>query len=173
MKRNTTFKQIIIWFLFFILLGGIYSSLIINEREKEVPYSYFRLKLKEKQVKKVYISNDTVRGEILENGKVIKFRTIPLSDPQLVKDMEEAGVEVFQGVPDRSWITTILFNIGWIILFILAWWFIFFRQANVAGKQAMNFAKSRARQVDPKKNRVTFKDVAGCDEAKEELLDIV
>lgn len=173
MKRTNPFRQMFLWFLFFIFLAGIYNSIVMSDKEKEVPYSYFKLKLKEKQVKKVYVSSDMIRGEINENGKIVKFRTIPLSDPDLIKDMENSGVEVFSGVPDRSWITTLLLNIGWILLFILAWWFIFFRQANVTGKQAMNFAKSRARQIDPKKNRVTFKDVAGCDEAKEELMDIV
>ncbi|MCX7648326.1 MAG: ATP-dependent zinc metalloprotease FtsH [Elusimicrobiales bacterium] len=143
------------------------------ESEKEVPYSYFKSKLKNKEVKKVYISNDVIRGELVDNNKTVKFKTLPLNDPDLVKDMEASGVENFSGVADRSWITTVIFNIGWILLFVLAWWFIFFRQANVTGKQAMNFAKSKARQIDPKKNKITFKDVAGCDEAKEELADIV
>jgi cell division protease FtsH len=146
---------------------------LFTEKEKEVPYSYFKSKLKKKEVKKVYISNDIIRGEFIEGDKTVRFRTLPLNDPDLVKDMEENGVETFSGVADRSWITSVLLNIGWILLFILAWWFIFFRQANITGKQAMNFAKSRARQIDPKKNRVTFADVAGCDEAKEELMDVV
>jgi cell division protease FtsH len=173
MRKMNSFKQIMMWMLIFFIFAGIYNFLLFTEKEKEVPYSYFKSKLKKKEVKKVYISNDIIRGEFIEGEKTVRFRTLPLNDPDLVKDMEENGVETFSGVADRSWITSVLLNIGWILLFILAWWFIFFRQANITGKQAMNFAKSRARQIDPKKNRVTFADVAGCDEAKEELMDVV
>ena len=173
MRKMNSFKQIMMWMLIFFIFAGIYNFLLFTEKEKEVPYSYFKSKLKKKEVKKVYISNDIIRGEFIEGDKTVRFRTLPLNDPALVKDMEENGVETFSGVADRSWITSVLLNIGWILLFILAWWFIFFRQANITGKQAMNFAKSRARQIDPKKNRVTFADVAGCDEAKEELMDVV
>jgi cell division protease FtsH len=173
MRKINSFKQIMMWMLIFFIFAGIYNFLLFTEKEKEVPYSYFKSKLKKKEVKKVYISNDIIRGEFIEGDKTVRFRALPLNDPDLVKDMEENGVETFSGVADRSWITSVLLNIGWILLFILAWWFIFFRQANITGKQAMNFAKSRARQIDPKKNRVTFADVAGCDEAKEELIDVV
>jgi len=173
MRKMNSFKQIMMWMLIFFIFAGIYNFLLFTEKEKEVPYSYFKSKLKKKEVKKVYISNDIIRGEFIEGDKTVRFRTLPLNDPDLVKDMEENAVETFSGVADRSWITSVLLNIGWILLFILAWWFIFFRQANITGKQAMNFAKSRARQIDPKKNRVTFADVAGCDEAKEELMDVV
>jgi len=173
MKKTNGIKQILFWLLGFILIAGIYNSISVMEQEKEVPYSYFKSKLKNKEVKKVYISNDTIKGELIENNKTVKFRTLPLNDPDLIKDMEAAGVENFSGVADRSWITSILLNIGWLLLFILAWWFIFFRQANITGKQAMSFARSKARQIDLKKNKITFKDVAGCDEAKEELTDIV
>jgi len=173
MRKMNSFKQIMMWMLIFFIFAGIYNFLLFTEKEKEVPYSYFKSKLKKKEVKKVYISNDIIRGEFIEGDKTVRFRTLPLNDPDLVKDMEENAVETFSGVADRSWITSVLLNIGWILLFILAWWFIFFRQANITGKQAMNFAKSRARQIDPKKNRVTFADVAGCDEAKEELIDVV
>ncbi|HOJ87179.1 MAG TPA: ATP-dependent metallopeptidase FtsH/Yme1/Tma family protein, partial [Elusimicrobiales bacterium] len=173
MRKTNGIKQIFLWLIGFLLIAGIYNSLTMMESEKEVPYSYFKSKLKNKEVKKVYISNDVIRGELVDNNKTVKFKTLPLNDPDLVKDMEASGVENFSGVADRSWITTVIFNIGWILLFVLAWWFIFFRQANVTGKQAMNFAKSKARQIDPKKNKITFKDVAGCDEAKEELADIV
>ena len=173
MKKTKSFKQVMLWMMGFFLIAIIYNSLLFVEKEREIPYSYFKSKLKKKEIKKIYISPDIIRGEFLENNKTVRFRTIPLNDPDLIKDMEENGVEMFSGVADRSWITSVLLNIGWILLFILAWWFIFFRQANITGKQAMNFARSRARQIDPKKNRVTFKDVAGCDEAKEELMDIV
>jgi cell division protease FtsH len=173
MRKTNSIKQFILWIVGFLLIAGIYNSLLMIEREREISYSYFKSKLKSKEVKKVYIAGDIIRGEMLENNRTVKFKTIPINDPDLIKDMENAGVESYGGVADKSWITSIILNIGWILLFIFAMWFIFFRQANITGKQAMSFARSRARQIDPKKNRVTFKDVAGCDEAKEELMDIV
>jgi cell division protease FtsH len=173
MRKTNSIKQFILWIVGFFLIAGIYNSLLMIEREREISYSYFKSKLKSKEVKKVYIAGDIIRGEMLENNRTVKFKTIPINDPDLIKDMENAGVESYGGVADKSWITSIILNIGWILLFIFAMWFIFFRQANITGKQAMSFARSRARQIDPKKNRVTFKDVAGCDEAKEELMDIV
>lgn len=173
MKNKNGLKQVILWLLVFVFIAGIYNSLSVMNTEKDIPYSYFKAKLKNKEIKKVSIAPDIIRGEMIENNKTVRFKTIPLHDPDLIKDMEGAAVDNFSGVPDRSWVTTLLFNIGWILIFIFVWWFIFYRQANMAGKQAMSFAKSKARQLDNKKKKITFKDVAGCEEAKEELIDIV
>ena len=79
----------------------------------------------------------------------------------------------FSGEADKSWITSLMLNIGWILIFVFLWWFLFVRQAQMGGKQAMGFGKSKAKQQDLKKQKVTFKDVAGCEETKEELSDIV
>lgn len=156
-----------------MLIAGVYNSLRVSQAERDIPYSEFKSRLKNKEINKVEISPDLIKGEMTVEGKKVNFRTIPLTDSNLVKDMEDAGVQNFSGTPDRSWITSLLLNVGWILIFILVWWFIFFRQAQMGGKQAMNFGKSRARQQDLKKNKITFKDVAGCDESKEELKDIV
>ncbi|MEW5950775.1 MAG: ATP-dependent zinc metalloprotease FtsH [Elusimicrobiota bacterium] len=170
---NKGMRQLLLWMLGFMLLAGIYNSIKVSQSEKDIPYSEFKSKLKSKEIKKVVVSPDLIKGEMIAEGKKVNFKTIPMSDNNLVKDMEEAGVENFAATADKSWITSILLNIGWILIFILIWWFIFFRQAQMGGKQAMNFGKSRARQQDLKKNKITFKDVAGCDESKEELKDIV
>jgi cell division protease FtsH len=79
----------------------------------------------------------------------------------------------FKAEADRGWIAGLILNIGWILIFVFIWWFLFMRQAQMGGKQAMSFGKSKAKQQDLKKQKVTFKDVAGCDETKEELRDIV
>ena len=67
----------------------------------------------------------------------------------------------------------ILFNVLWIVLLIGLWWFIFLRPQRNDGKSALNFARSKAKMQDPSQQTVTFKDVAGCDEAKEELEDVI
>jgi cell division protease FtsH len=143
------------------------------ERERQIPYSEFKAKLRSGQVSKISVRQDLIKGELKEGDKAVVFRTIPMTDSSLISDMEAAGVTDFSAEADRSWVATLLLNLGWIVIFIFLWWFLFLRQAQMGGKQAMSFGKSKAKQQDLKKQKVSFKDVAGCDETKEELRDIV
>ncbi len=171
LKKNL--RQLLFWFLAFMLFVAVYQNLKSVEKERQIPYSEFKQKLRDKQIDKVTVRPDLIKGELKEGDKKVIFKTIPLSDPKLIEDMESAGVGDFSAEPDRSWIATLLLNVGWIVIFIFLWWFLFMRQAQMGGKQAMSFGKSKARQQDPKKQKVTFADVAGCEETKEELKDIV
>ena len=171
LKKNL--RQLLFWFLAFILFVTVYQNLKTVERERQIPYSEFKAKLRDKQVSKVTVRPDLIRGELKEGDKKVIFKTIPLADPKLIEDREAAGVGDFAAEPDRGWIATLLLNLGWIVIFIFLWWFLFMRQAQKGGKQAMSFGKSKAKQQDLKKQKVMFKDVAGCDETKEELKDIV
>ena len=171
LKKN--FRQLLFWFLAFTLFVAVYQNVKSVERERQIPYSEFKAKLRDKQVSKVTVRPDLIRGELKEGDKAVIFKTIPLADAKLIEDMEAAGVGNFSAEADRSWIASLILNVGWIVLFVFLWWFLFMRQAQMGGKQAMSFGKSKARQQDLKKQKVTFKDVAGCDETKEELKDIV
>ncbi len=171
LKKNL--RQLLFWLLAFTLFIAVYQSMKGGETEQEIPYSEFKARLKDKQVQDVSVSQDLIKGEMTDNGKSVHFRTIPMNDPNLISDMETAGVAKFSSEADRSWIASLLLNIGWVAAFIFIWWFLFIRQAQMGGKQAMSFGKSRARLQDLKKQKVTFKDVAGCEETKEELRDIV
>ena len=171
LKKNI--RQLLFWFLAFTLFVAVYQSMKGAEREKQIPYSEFKAKLRDRQISKVTVRPDLIRGEVKEGDKALPFRTIPMTDNGLIGDMEAAGVTDFKAEADRSWIATLLLNLGWIVLFVFLWWFLFLRQAQMGGKQAMSFGKSKAKQQDMKKQKVTFKDVAGCDETKEELKDIV
>ncbi len=170
-KKN--FRQLLFWFLAFTLFVAVYQNLKGVQQERQIPYSEFKQKLRDKEISKVSVRPDLIRGELKEGGKQVPFKTIPLSDPKLIEDMETAGVTDFSAEADRSWIASLVLNVGWIVLFVFLWWFLFMRQAQMGGKQAMSFGKSKAKQQDMKKQKVTFKDVAGCDETKEELKDIV
>jgi cell division protease FtsH len=170
-KKN--FRQLLFWFLSFTLFVAVYQNLKGVQQERQIPYSEFKQKLRDKEIGKVSVRPDLIRGELKEGGKQVPFKTIPLSDPKLIEDMETAGVTDFAAEADRSWIASLVLNVGWIVLFVFLWWFLFMRQAQMGGKQAMSFGKSKAKQQDLKKQKVTFKDVAGCDETKEELKDIV
>ncbi|OGR68878.1 MAG: cell division protein FtsH [Elusimicrobia bacterium GWC2_61_19] len=173
MSLNKNFRQLLFWFLAFTLFVAVYQSVKNVERERQIPYSEFKAKLRDKQIAKVMVRQDLIRGELKEGDKTVAFKTIPLSDPKLIEDMETAGVGNFAAEADRGWIAGLILNLGWIVLFVFLWWFLFVRQAQMGGKQAMSFGKSKARQQDLKKQKVTFKDVAGCDETKDELRDIV
>ena len=171
LKKNL--KQMLFWLLAFTLFIAVYQNVKNIEKEKELPYSEFKAKVKAGEVLKVTMRPDLIKGEYKEGDKTAAFRTIPLNDDKLVEDMNAGGVKSYSGEADKSWITSLIINLGWIAVFVFLWWFLFFRQAQMGGKQAMSFGKSRAKQQDLKKQKVTFKDVAGCDETKDELMDIV
>ncbi|MFH1619039.1 MAG: ATP-dependent zinc metalloprotease FtsH [bacterium] len=166
-------RQIAFWVLGFMLFLMLYQSFRKVGTEKDIPYSEFKQKVRAGSVTKVIMRPDLIRGELYEGGASLRFRTVPLSDPKLIEEMEEAKVSSFAGEMDRSWITAVIVNVGWILIFVFLWWFLFMRQAQAGGKQAMAFGRSKAKQQDLGKQKVTFADVAGCDETKEELQDMV
>ncbi|MBI5209548.1 MAG: ATP-dependent zinc metalloprotease FtsH [Elusimicrobia bacterium] len=153
----------------------VFQNLKAPPIEKEIPYSEFKAKVRSGEVTQVRVRPDLIRGEYKDpGGQARKFKTLPMPDLKLVEDLELSKVPLFQGDPDRSWVTSLLVNLGWIGLFFLLWWILVVRQVQVGGKQAMSFGRSRAKMVDDKKTKkTTFADVAGCDESKEELQEVV
>ena len=107
-----------------------------------------------------------------EKGEFAPFKTVRMEDPELVGQLSAAGIK-YKAELDNSWVSNILFNVLWIFLLIGLWWFIFLRPQRNDGRSAMNFARSKAKMQDPSQQTVTFKDVAGCEEAKEELEDVI
>lgn len=174
MAANKGFRQVFFWIIAIVLFVAIYNNISSTEKEQEIPYSEFKQSVYNKSVSKVTIGQDSIHGEMTTpEGKVQHFHTVPVFDETLLKDMENAGVKEYSALPDRSWIGSVLVNLGWILLFVLIWYFIFVRQVRGGGKDAMDFGRSRAQMQDLKKNKIRFKDVAGCDETKEELRDLV
>ena len=172
--ENKNIKQLAIWAAAFFLLIVLFQNLKAPALEVDIPYSSFKAKLKEGRVSQVKVRTDLIRGELRDDaGKIQKFKTLPLPDMKLIEDLEAYKVSVFQGEPDRSWVTGLVVNVGWILLFFALWWVFVIRQVQVGGKQALSFGRSRAKVVDDKKKKTTFADVAGCEESKEELQEIV
>ena len=171
LKKNL--RQLLFWFLAFTLFVAVYQNMKGVEKERQLPYSEFKQKLRDKQITDVSIRQDQISGKLKDGDKTVAFKTVPMTDAKLIEDLEAAGVTNFKAEADRGWIAGLILNIGWILIFVFIWWFLFIRQAQMGGKQAMSFGKSKAKQQDLKKQKVTFKDVAGCDETKEELKDIV
>ena len=173
MKGNG--RNLILWLLIFSgVLFFIQSLRTARVVEKDIPYSQFKLALKDNRVEDVRVGNDMIRGSYKnEDGKSIHFRTIPLNDPKLVEELEASGVKHFSGEPERGWVNSVLVNLLWIGVFFFLWWFVVIRQMQGGGKQAMAFGRSKAKLQVAKKQKITFADVAGCDEAKEELQEII
>lgn len=174
MKKNEI-KQLVTWvlvlFLMFLFVRGIRDF----QEYKEVPYSEFKQMLKSGSVREVKIKSDIIQGKFVETatGKLLSFRTMRvLEDTKLVEELEAQNVKFYSEI-DKGWFWSLLINFGPVIL-IFVLWYLWSKQLQNGGKQAMMFGKSRARMYAGKnKSPVTFKDVAGCEEVKEELKEII
>ncbi|HND63333.1 MAG TPA: ATP-dependent metallopeptidase FtsH/Yme1/Tma family protein, partial [Elusimicrobiota bacterium] len=172
MKGNG--RNLILWLLIFSgVLFFIQSLRTARVGEQEIDYSAFKQELENGRVLEVRVRPDLLRGRIKSaDGKITPFRTVPLTDPTLVAEMQDKNVK-FSGEAERGWLNSILVNLLWIGIFFFLWWFVIIRQMQGGGKQAMAFGRSKAKLQSGKKQKVTFGDVAGCDEAKEELEEII
>jgi len=171
---NKNLKQLVIWGLGFLLLLTLFNGVKTVPLETEIPYSEFKSRLREGAILQVKMRPDLITGDYRDaKGATTHFRTLPLPDPKLVEDLEAHKVSNFQGERDRSGMYAFALNLAGILLFFFLWWFFVIRQVQVGGKQAMSFGRSKAKLVDEKKKKTTFADVAGCEESKEELSEVV
>src|SRR4051812_42176758 len=116
--ENNKIKQYAIWGLALFLFIALFQNVKAPMLELEIPYSTFKAKLRQGDVSQVKMRPDLIRGEMKgDNGKTEHFKTLPLPDMNLVQDLEKYKVEKFAGEPDRSWVTGLIVNIGWIVLF--------------------------------------------------------
>jgi cell division protease FtsH len=180
MKRNENNKpisSILVWLFVFVSLLFITNLFRESVVKEEIPYSEFKKLVRDGKIKSVVVTSDNIHGEYeyIDNGgnkRHRKFVTIPLEDPELLKLLDEKNV-VYRAQQGSRWWWVFVNNFLPLILLVAVWWFLFFRAAQIGGRQALSFGKSRARLYSEKNIKVTFNDVAGCDEAKEELKEIV
>ena len=139
--------------------------------QSEVVFSEFMDQVEQGQVNEVVISGDNISGKYVD-GKAFQT-TAPPKDPDLIKSLRQKSVRIVVVAPEQtSWYMSIL--ISWFpMLLLLGIWIFFMRQMQAGGGKAMSFGKSKARLLNDTKNKTTFKDVAGVDEAKEELHEII
>ncbi|MHB9154976.1 MAG: ATP-dependent zinc metalloprotease FtsH [Endomicrobiales bacterium] len=164
---------LVIWLMVFVFLLYFIQSVRQKGVEQEVPYSTFKQHLKAGEVVKVTVSQELIHGQFKRSdGKIVSFKTVPLPDPNLVAELDQYNVSQYSGDMERGWLMPLLMNWGPMILLIVFWlWMI--KGMQTGGKQVMSFGRSKAKLQSTKKTKVTFKDVAGCDEAKEELQEII
>ena len=160
------------WVALFIILLVFMQNSGKRSNIQEMPYSQFKQSVKEGKVISAVVTADLIEGEFTDKeGHPKKFKTIPLEDPKLIEDMENNKVQKFSGKAQNGWLGPLIFSWGPIILLIVFWLWLM-KGMSVGGKQALSFSKSKAKLSDGN-NKITFKEVAGCEEAKEELEEIV
>lgn len=169
-------RKLIFWVI--LILGIMYmfrlSSVSLEGLPTEVGYARFYSLVQNNrqtgQIRSAIRTDSIIKGEFSDGGKFIV--NIPLDDPDLMKVLRE-NVAGFDIKPPRTLLVNIVYSLGPMILLILFFWFFVYRGATQAGGKILSFGKSRARESSGDKIKITFKDVAGVDEAKEELQEII
>jgi len=169
---NQFYKNLALWLVIGIVLIALFN--MFNQPlnpQSEVVFSDFMDKVEEGQINEVVISGDNISGKYMD-GNAFQT-TAPPKDPDLIKSLRQKNVRIVVVAPEQtSWYMSIL--ISWFpMLLLLGIWIFFMRQMQAGGGKAMSFGKSKARLLNDTKNKTTFKDVAGVDEAKEELHEII
>ena len=173
-------KTLLIWAIL-IVTGIMFFQMYDTSRlnfAQDFDYPKFIAALDEGLVKSVTFNQDTreIQGQFTPEGEerfgAPEFKTVGNVDAEGYREVKDRGIVPNYIKSDNSLLTSMFIN--WLPLIIIIALFIFFmRQLQVGGGKAMAFGKSRARLLTENKNRVTFKDVAGVDEAKEDLTEIV
>ncbi len=169
---NSRTKNILFWVvvgLFMILLFNLFS-VPHHEPEEDVIFSEFMTKLDKGEIERVIIKASHISAILKDKTRI---RTYSVEYPELVQVLRDKGVQIEAKPPDESpWYITFLVTWGPFVLF-LGLWFFLMRQMQMGGNKALSFGKSRARLLTEERKKVMFSDVAGCDEAKNEVLEII
>ncbi|MCU0847293.1 MAG: ATP-dependent zinc metalloprotease FtsH [Spirochaetes bacterium] len=187
---NKTVKQIALFMMIAVLLVAIFQLNQSDTETKYLTYSDFIQKINNKEISRVTIENNKKIFVYLKDKKQIEQKkpiikglsdkekydfitSIPYEDQDLMRLLIASGIKVEGKFDDDNIFLKGLLNfLPWLLFFGFIW-FIMIRQLQSTGNKALSFGKSKARLYPDTKNRVTFEDVAGVDEAKEELNEVV
>jgi len=166
---NQSLKNLLIWLTICLLMVALFHA--FNRpatKAVNISYSDFINLVKNGAVAEVTIKGNNITGVSVQGP----FRTYAPYDPDLIKLLLKKGVKVnVKPEQENSWIQVLL---SWIpMLLLIGIWILFMRQMQVGGGKALSFGKSRARLIHQSNEKVTFDDVAGIDEAKQELQEVV
>jgi cell division protease FtsH len=171
--RNTGFYLLI----FLVVIGIVRFISAQNDLEDQISYNQFRQDLQQQKIEKVTVKPEgytyIIKGKYTGSTKTFKTRA-PFDESVIAAIENSTGVkdEVYEKMDGESiWISFLTSIIPFVIIFIL--FFFLLNQAQGGGGKVMNFGKSRARLYNEEKKRVTFEDVAGADEEKQELVEVV
>ena len=169
---NQFYKNLALWLVIGIVLIALFNMFSQPlTQQSDVVFSDFMDQVEKGQVNEVVINGDNISGKYMDGTSF--QTTAPPKDPDLIKSLRQKNVRIVVVAPEQtSWYMSIL--ISWFpMLLLLGIWIFFMRQMQAGGGKAMSFGKSKARLLNDTKNKTTFKDVAGVDEAKEELHEII
>jgi len=170
---NSTVKTIIFWVFIFaclVVLWEVFQKSAGTGKDSEIAWSEFLQDAQQGQVSDVTVVGSEVRGHL--RGDKAFHVTVPANYPHLFDVLDQNKVKVtVKNTDGNSW-WNLLVQFSPVIV-IGALWFFMIRQMQSGGNKAMSFGKSRARLLSMQQKKITFKDVAGVDEAKEELKEII
>ncbi len=168
---NQFYKNLALWLVISLVMIMLFNMMTQQSRDlKPVPYTTFLAALESGKIADVTIQGSNIEGTYSDGSA---FKTYAPDDPDLISQLREQGVAIV-AEPDETnsfWMTMI---VSWgPILLLIAVWIFFMRQMQSGGGKAMSFGKSRAKLLSESSTKVTFNDVAGIDEAKDELEEVV
>jgi cell division protease FtsH len=166
-KTHFTIWYFVIAFLIILL---IQNYIMTRKSELVIPYSQFKELLQEGKVSDLTISDEAITGKMVTAKGAENFQTVRVVDPDLVKQMEARQVK-YTGKVESKWLTNIISWVLPLVFFFILWRILFSRIGPETS--VMSFGKSRAKIYAEKEKKITFADVAGIDEAKEELKEVV
>ena len=170
---NNLTKNIVLWLVIAMVLMAVFNNFSAKDDRggQEVDYSTFLDQVRNGRVERVTIDGAAIYGQ-RHNGD--RFVSYSPGDPELVNDLVNAGVSIKAQKEEGTSLLMTIFISWFPLLLLIGVWIFFMRQMQGGGgRGAMSFGKSRARLLTEDKNRVTFADVAGVDEAKEEVQELV
>jgi cell division protease FtsH len=168
---NQFYKNIALWLVISLVMIMLFNMMTEKKHgQQPISYTTFLTAIEEGRVSEVTIQGSDIQGKFSDHTP---FTTYAPDDPELLKMLREKGVAI-EALPgeDASFWMTLLVSWGPILLLIAVWVF-FMRQMQSGGGKAMSFGKSRAKLLSESQTKVMFSDVAGIDEAKDELEEVV
>jgi cell division protease FtsH len=172
---NDLAKNLLLWVVILVVLMSVFQSFSSRSRgQPELAYSEFIGQVEQGNVAEVYIAGQTIRGELRGGSRFVTIS--PETDNRaMVGTLLENNVKFTGEEPARTpWFLQLLFN-AFPVLLLIAVWIYFMRQmqGGGGGRGALSFGKSRARMLNADQVKITFNDVAGCEEAKQEVSELV
>lgn len=171
MNSMNAYKGLFIWLIIGIMMILLFNLLgTPRKSDQEIIFSEFMTRLEAGQVEDVTIKGSVITGK-MKDGK--QFKTFAAESPELVTTLRAQNVRITVKPEDQNpWYWNLFFSWG-PILFLVAIWIFFMRQMQTGGNKALSFGKAKAKLISEKSVKITFADVAGIDEAKAEVQEII
>lgn len=165
-------KNLVLWLVIAVVLISLFQSFGPSDSSnRKVDYSTFMSELNQDQIKEARINGREIVVIKKDNNRYTTY--IPVNDPKLLDILLTKKIKVIGEPPEEPSLIASIFISWFPMLLLIGVWIFFMRQMQGGGKGAMSFGKSKARMLTEDQIKTTFADVAGCDEAKEEVKELV